>query len=93
MMDGIPAMYLGRIVPKEGFRTNIYAPNGSQKIVESWEEFESHMESGTWFASKEDAKACVVSIAPDIKVEREAMKKDKISGKKKDEDFLPKARK
>jgi hypothetical protein len=54
-MDGVPAIYLGRIVSKEHFRTFIYATDGSQKLVNSWDEFEKHMESGLWFATKEDA--------------------------------------
>lgn len=54
-MHGVPAIYLGRIVEKEGFRTFIFAPDGSQKLVESWDEYERHMESGLWFAQKEDA--------------------------------------
>ena len=55
-MEGVPAVYLGRIVPKEGFRTFIYSPDGSQKLVESWDEFESHMETGIWFATPEETQ-------------------------------------
>lgn len=58
-MKGTPANYLGRLVPKEHFRTFIFAPQGGQKLVESWEEFEACMQSGLWFATKEDAFASV----------------------------------
>lgn len=54
-MDGVPAIYLGRIVSKEHFRVFIYAPDGSQKIVNSWDDFEKHVETGLWFSTKEDA--------------------------------------
>jgi hypothetical protein len=60
-MEGKPAIYLGRIVSKENFRTFIYAPDGSQKLVESWEEFEGKMQSGVWFATAEDAKASMAN--------------------------------
>jgi len=54
-MKGTPAIYLGQIVSKDHFRVFIYAPDGSQKLVNSWDEFEKHMETGLWFATKEDA--------------------------------------
>lgn len=56
-MKGTPAIYLGRLVSKENFRVFIFAPDGSQKLVESWDDFEKHMEGGLWFASLDDAKA------------------------------------
>lgn len=60
-MKGAPANYLGRIVSKENFRAFIYAPNGDQRLVESWGEFEANMESGVWFATKEDAASSVAA--------------------------------
>lgn len=56
-MEGKPAMYLGRIVSKENFRAFIYAPDGRQRLVESWDEFEGSMQSGLWFASAREAQA------------------------------------
>lgn len=56
-MEGTPAIYLGRIVEKKNFRAFIYGPNGEQRLAESWEEFEANMQSGVWFATKEDAEA------------------------------------
>lgn len=54
-MKGKPAIYLGRIVDKKNFRTFIYDSKGEQQLVESWKEFESCMQSGVWFATKEEA--------------------------------------
>ncbi len=62
-MKGSNAVYLGRLVSKENFRAFIYAPNGGQRLVESWAEFEANMESGVWFATKEDALASIASPA------------------------------
>lgn len=53
-MKGTPAVYLGRIVDKKNFRTFIYGKNGEKKLVESWDEFETNIQTGIWFASKED---------------------------------------
>lgn len=44
--------YDNRIVPKKGFRAFIYDQNGDQKLVQSWEEFESCIQTGTWFSCK-----------------------------------------
>lgn len=49
-MEGIPASYLGRIVSKDNFRVYIYSSSGQSKLVNSWDEYECHMESGLWFA-------------------------------------------
>ena len=56
-MEGTPAIYLDRIVEKKNFRAFIYSPDGKQRLAESWEEFEANMQSGLWFATKEDAEA------------------------------------
>lgn len=94
-MDGAPAVYLGTIVSKEHFRAFIYAPNGSQMLVESWEEFERKMESGMWFATIEDSKDSVNTIKSAEKLDEKVKEPEEIKAevKKKDEDFLPKARK
>lgn len=63
-MDGVQAMYLGRIVSKEHFRVFVHAPDGSQKLVESWGDYEKHMETGLWFPTKQDALASVVVEKP-----------------------------
>jgi hypothetical protein len=53
-MKGVTAIYLGKIVDKKYFRTFVYNSNGEHKLVESWDEFESSMQSGIWFATPED---------------------------------------
>jgi len=74
-MEGTPAIYLGKLVSKAGFRTFIYAADGSQKLVKSWDEFEAHMGLGTWFAEKSaipkapEVKPVAINIA-DIPLER-----------------------
>jgi hypothetical protein len=49
--------YLGREVPRRGFRTYIFASDGRQKIVESYYEFDLFTHSDEWFATKEEAEA------------------------------------
>ena len=75
-MSAVPALYLGQLVSKEHFRTFIYAPDGNQKLVEGWEEFERHMASGLWFDTKEKALA-VVAVEP----EPEAVKPKRVRNK------------
>ncbi len=53
-MDGMVANYLGRIVSKENFRVFIYSSDGAKKLVNSWDEYQSYIETGLWFATPED---------------------------------------
>lgn len=48
--------YLGRAVPKKGFRAYIFATDGRKKIAESWDEFDLYTHSDEWFATQEEAK-------------------------------------
>lgn len=99
-MNGVPAVYLGRMVRKEHFRTFVYAIDGSQKLVESWEEYEKHMESGVWFSMKEDAMARIPVEKPKrvrkavpvitLELKEEPVVNDVTSEAVKDDDFLPK---
>jgi hypothetical protein len=50
-------MYLGRAVPKRGFRAFIFNSDGQTKIAEGWDEFEIFTHSDNWFATKEEAEA------------------------------------
>lgn len=86
MRDTTP-IYLGRIVSKKNFRTYVYSPDGSQKLVESWEEFEREMESGLWFISAEDAQKSVPAPSPKPR----KVKKEKVGvlGEIQKDDFLP----
>ncbi len=85
-MKGIPAVYLGRLVSKENFRAFVYAPGGSKKLVESWDEFEKHMETGLWFATKVDA-LCRVPVEKPKRTRKEmpVIKEEATSV----DDFLP----
>lgn len=49
--------YLGKKVPRRGFRAFIYASDGRQKIAESYDEFDLFTHSDEWFATKEEAEA------------------------------------
>jgi len=60
-MKDAPAIYLGRVVSKKNFRTYIYCADGISKLVESWDDFEKHMETGIWFASKKEALDSILS--------------------------------
>lgn len=51
-MTGEHVIYLGRLIPKKGFRAFIYGFEGVEKLVESWEEYEKNIATGSWFASK-----------------------------------------
>ena len=78
-MKGTPAIYLGRIVEKKNFRAFIYAPNGDQRLVESWEEFEANMQSGLWFATSQDVKESLIAEKPKTRTRRP--KKEIVLGK------------
>ena len=100
-MKGVPAIYLGQIVDKKHFRTFVYSMDGSKKLVESWDEYEQHMESGLWFSTQEDAKARVPVEKPKrvrnkpVPVKTEELKEqddEPLIEEEliKDDDFLPK---
>ena len=63
-MQGTQVIYLGRSIAKDGFRVFIYGPNGQKKLVNSWSEFESHMASGVWFATEDEASPRLEEIEP-----------------------------
>jgi hypothetical protein len=46
--------YLGRTICCDDFRAWIYGKNDTTKLVNSWDEFQEHINSGKWYASKED---------------------------------------
>jgi hypothetical protein len=47
--------YLGRWVNKENFRAFLYNEKGDQKLANSYNDYESLIASGIWFASKPSA--------------------------------------
>jgi len=53
-MMGECVQYKGRQVSRDGFRVFVYGVDERIKLVNSWDEFQAHMSTGLWFASKED---------------------------------------
>jgi hypothetical protein len=51
-MTGEHVIYLGRTIPKAGFRAFIYSFDNAQKLVESWDEYEKNIATGIWFSTK-----------------------------------------
>lgn len=51
-MAGEYVIYLGRTIPKKGFRAFVYGYEGTQKLVESWEDYEKSISTSSWFATK-----------------------------------------
>lgn len=91
-MKDTPAIYNGRIVSKKNFRAFIHAPNGSKKLVDSWDEYEKHMETGLWFPDAESAQ-CAAIVPKEPEPEPVVLEKPKASKTKKvDDGFLPKTR-
>lgn len=70
-MKGAPAIYFGKIISKEHFRAYVYGSDGSRKLVNSWDEYQKHMETGLWFAVKEtrasrESITCPGTTSPEI---------------------------
>ena len=84
-MQGVPATYLGKIVNKTHFRTFIYAPDGSKKLVESWEEYERHIETGLWFAVRGSGQVLASNGEVEEEKPRRARKSAKEEPKQSDE--------
>jgi hypothetical protein len=83
-MKGLPAQYMGKIVSKTNFRAYIYKPDGSQKLVNSWDEYEECIASGIWFSTVEAAKERFQfqeqkkgEVKPDVKASVKPVEKKK----------------
>ena len=89
-MKGLTAIYQGKVVKKAHFRAYVYAPNGSHHLVESWDEFEKKMESGLWFATKEQAQESAVSIGEELVAEEKPKRtrKAKVITEEINEEFI-----
>lgn len=46
--------YQGRMIPRKGFRAFIYHIDGQKKLMNSWDEFERHVDNKDWFSSLEE---------------------------------------
>lgn len=64
-MEGECVKYCGNVVPKDGFRAFIYGANDTQKLVNSWTEYEDHIASGVWFSVKDEVP--VQDVQVDVK--------------------------
>ena len=69
---GERVIYNGRPVAKEDFRTFIYGLNKEKKLVNTWDEFETHISSGLWFARAEDVISKPITKARQKKKEPES---------------------
>ena len=58
-MNAEYVLYNGRMVSKEGFRVFVYGQEGAQKVVNSWDEYETAMATGLWFPTKDEAAAMI----------------------------------
>lgn len=83
-MNDSEVMYMGRKIPKEGFRAFVYGKDNRRKIAESWDEFIKLLATGDWFSSiealeeREDAikfSQFVVNEQDDEKVMEEVRKR------------------
>lgn len=61
--------YLGKAVPRRGFRAYIYHVDGKTRLVNSYDEFDALIHSEGWFASKEQAEEAALPKKPRKKSE------------------------
>lgn len=87
-MKGVAAQYLGRLVSKENFRVYVYGSHGQRKLVQSWDEYQEHMQTGIWFATRED----VVTESPKKTKKKKDVSLSEGVDKEKQDDFLSDAR-
>jgi hypothetical protein len=55
-MEEEMVVYDGRSVPVQGFRAFVYGPNSTQKLANSWDEYQALISSGIWYSKKSDVK-------------------------------------
>lgn len=71
--------YLGRWVNKNNFRAFVYSSNNDQILAKSYQEFESLLASGLWFACKKEKKASPEESTDAIRATSETVRKGRIS--------------
>lgn len=47
-------VYLGRTIPKLGFRAFVFGYDGKKRLVDSWDDFEAHVSSDEWWPTEKD---------------------------------------
>ncbi len=67
--------YLGRTICCDDFRTWIYGKNDTKKLVNSWNEYQDHINSGDWYASIEDLEKESTSEPVEVVVVKPGTKK------------------
>jgi hypothetical protein len=68
-------LYNGRTVPKDGFRVFIYGLNDTEKLVNSWDEFQQEVSSGLWFPTKESVgKKSAIKVSSIDNVKKDVRK-------------------
>lgn len=45
-------IYNGKRMLKNHFRAFVYGADNQKKVVNSWDEYEKHVETGIWFSKK-----------------------------------------
>lgn len=45
-------LYRGNLIETDGFRAYVYGQDNLKKLVNSYEEYEAHINSGDWFDDK-----------------------------------------
>lgn len=68
------AIYLGKRISRENFRAYIYGADGARKLVDSWDAFTKHMETGLWFDSLDKVPAPEVVVEKPKRVRKPAAK-------------------
>jgi len=67
--------YLGRWVDKKTFRTFVYDKDDMQKLANSYDEYQSLLASGLWFAVKpseqKEAREIQEDIMPPLKIRKQ----------------------
>jgi len=73
--------YNGMNILKSQFRVYIYGFDGEKKLIDNFEEFQSHISSGTWFESLEILERRKAEKKKSRKFEEKSSKSmDKIKG-------------
>ncbi len=70
--------YCGRMVGKNNFRVFIYSADGSQKLVNSYAEYQRYMDTGEWYATRKDATESVSKKETPVEVEKETKFRKKL---------------
>lgn len=71
-------LYLGRWVDKKHFRVFVYNDKGEQKLAESFNDYESLIASGIWFATKPENEVQKIDLPEIVPQGKRKIKNDVI---------------